>query len=89
MGDDPLCYDAFVTVDDALNFMDKVAETAPESYARLAYIRHLFQETKVSYAEAKDTLDRMLDLEKSGEWIAPDRETLAQYLPARNEVEID
>jgi hypothetical protein len=85
MGDYPVCYDAFVTVDYALKVMDKAAEKAPESYARLAYIQHWFESIEDSYTE--NMLHRMLDLEKSGDWIAPDRETLAQYLPVPNEIE--
>ncbi|AKI02283.1 hypothetical protein IMCC20628_03597 [Hoeflea sp. IMCC20628] len=83
----PACYDVFVTVDYALNVMDKVAEKAPESYARLAYVRDWFESMEGYYDESQEALARMLDLEKSGEWIAPDRETLAQYLPIRNETD--
>jgi hypothetical protein len=37
MGGYPTCYDAFQMADFVLGFMDKTAETAPESFARLAY----------------------------------------------------
>jgi len=81
MGGFPLCSDAFQTVDFVLNVMDKVAETSPESFAKLAYIRSWFDSTEMYYDEAKDQLSRMLELEKAGDWQAPDAETLSRYLP--------
>lgn len=81
MGGFPLCCDAFQTVDLVLNVMDKVAEASPESFAKLAYIRVWFESNGWYYDEANDQLSRMLELEKTGEWQAPDAETLSRYLP--------
>lgn len=81
MGPLPTCFDAFQNVDMVLSVMDKTAEASPESFARLAYIRELFATTSEDYLEARGRLSRMLELEKSGEWQAPDSETLSHYLP--------
>ncbi|WP_027487340.1 hypothetical protein [Allorhizobium undicola] len=81
MGPLPTCFDAFQNVDMVLGVMDKTAEASPESFARLAYIREWFATTGEDYLEARDRLSRMLVLEKSGEWQAPDSETLSHYLP--------
>lgn len=81
IGGYPTCYDAFQMVDFVLGFMDKTAETAPESFARLAYIRDWFEAGDDYYLDVRDNLARMLELEKDGEWLAPDSATLAQYLP--------
>jgi hypothetical protein len=81
MGYLPTSYDAFQTIDFLLNFMDKTAEKAPESYARLAYILDVFDSTAESFEDDEPVLSTMLEREMSGEWVAPDAETLAQYLP--------
>ncbi|MCJ8237414.1 hypothetical protein [Peteryoungia algae] len=81
MGPWPTCFDAFQNVDMVLGVMDKTAEASPESFAKLAYIREWFATTGEDYLEARGRLSRMLELEKSGEWQAPDSETLSQYLP--------
>lgn len=81
MGSLPTCFDAFQNVDFVLGVMDKTAEASPESFARLAYIREWFATTGEDYLEARGRLSRMLELEKSGEWQAPDSETLSHYLP--------
>ncbi len=81
MGSLPTCFDAFQNVDFVLGVMDKTAEASPESFAKLAFIREWFAMTGEAYFEARDHLSRMLELEKSGEWQAPDSETLSHYLP--------
>lgn len=81
MGSFPLCFDAFQTADLVLGIMDKTAVAAPESFARLAYIRDLFEQSGDDYLDIREQLGRMLELEKSGEWQAPDAETLSLYLP--------
>lgn len=81
MGSLPTCFDAFQNVDFVLGVMDKTAEASPESFAKLAYIREWFATTGETYFEARDYLSRMLELEMSGEWQAPDSETLSHYLP--------
>ena len=81
MGAYPLCYDAFQMADFVLGFMDKTAETAPESFARLAYIRDCFEATGDYYLDVQDHLAQMLEFEKAGEWQGPDASILAQYLP--------
>ncbi len=84
MGAYPLCYDAFQTVDFVLGIMDKTAEAAPASFAKLAYIRDWFEASGDYYRDVREHLPRMLDFEKTGEWQAPDAEALAHYLPATN-----
>ena len=84
MGAYPLCYDAFQTVDFVLGVMDKTAEAAPASFAKLAYIRDWFEASGDYYRDVREHLPRMLDFEKAGEWQAPDAETLAHYLPVMN-----
>lgn len=84
MGRFPPCFDAFQTADFVLDIMDQTAETSPESFARLAYLRDLFEQSGHDYLDVRDDLRRMLELEKSGEWIAPDAETLSRYLPVMN-----
>ncbi len=84
MGAYPLCYDAFQTVDFVLGVMDKTAEAAPASFAKLAYIRDWFEASGDYYLDVREHLARMLEFEKAGEWQAPDAETLAQYLPVTN-----
>lgn len=84
MGAYPLCYDAFQTVDFVLGVMDKTAESAPASFAKLAYLRDWFEVSGDYYREVREHLPRMLDFEKAGEWQAPDAETLAHYLPVTN-----
>ncbi|MBB4143227.1 hypothetical protein [Rhizobium rhizoryzae] len=81
MGPLPTSFDAFQNVDMVLSVMDKTAEASPESFARLAYIRESFAMSGDDYLEARGRLSRMLVLEKSGEWQAPDSETLSHYLP--------
>jgi len=82
MGMMPKSVDAFATVDFLLNFMDNTAVKAPDSHARLAYIRHVFETTAEYFEDDEPVLSTMLDREKSGEWVAPDAKTLAQYYPA-------
>lgn len=81
MGGYPIPVDAFTTVDMVLGFMDKVAVSAPESFARLAWIRDWFGTMNDEYLDMQSQLSRMLELEKAGEWQAPDAETLSHYLP--------
>lgn len=84
MGAYPLCYDALQTVDFVLGIMDKTAEAAPASFAKLAYIRDRFEASGEYYLDVREHLARMLDFEKAGEWQAPDAEILAHYLPVTN-----
>lgn len=84
MGAYPLCYDAFQTVDLVLDIMDKTAEAAPASFAKLAYLRDWFEASGDYYRDVREHLAQMLDFEKAGEWQAPDAETLAHYLPVTN-----
>lgn len=89
MGPWPTCFDAFQNVDMVLGVMDKTAEASPESFAKLAYIREWFATTGEDYLEARGRLSQMPELEKSGEWQAPDGETLSHYLPeVVHEVEV-
>ncbi|MBX5235313.1 hypothetical protein HJC02_24055 [Rhizobium sp. NLR4a] len=81
MGACPLCYDAFQTVDFVLGVMDKTAEAAPASFAKLAYLRDWFEACGDYYIDVQHHLPRMLEFEKAGKWEAPDAETLARYLP--------
>jgi hypothetical protein len=81
MGGYPIPVDAFQTVDIVLGFMDKVAVSAPESFARLAWIRDWFDTMNDEYLDVQPQLSRMLELEKAGEWQAPEAETLSRYLP--------
>lgn len=89
MGGYPPCYDAFVTVDFVIGFMDKTAETAPESFAKLAYIRDWFEASRDCYLDVRDQLKKMLELEKADEGKAPGAATLAQYLPVARSHEDD
>lgn len=89
MGGYPTCYDAFQMVDFVLGFMDKTAETGPESFARLAYIRDWFEAGGDDYLDVRDHLARMLEVEKAGEWQAPDPATLALYLPVTASTEAE
>ncbi|MDP9837697.1 hypothetical protein J2T09_002454 [Neorhizobium huautlense] len=83
-GSFPLCFDAFQTVDFVLGIMDKTAEASPESFAKLAYIRDWFEESGAYYDDVQNELAQMLEKEKSGEWQAPDPETLSRYLPVHS-----
>jgi hypothetical protein len=81
MGPFPTCFDAFQTVDMVLGIMDKTAEASPESFAKLAYIRDWFTQADDGYLDERDRLLRVLELERAGEWLAPDSETLSSYFP--------
>lgn len=74
-------YDEFQTVDFVLGVMDKTAEAAPASFAKLAYIRDWFEVSADYYLNVREHLARMLEFEKAGEWQAPDAETLSHHLP--------
>ncbi|AQS62596.1 hypothetical protein AGRHK599_LOCUS280 [Rhizobium rhizogenes] len=89
IGGFPSCYDAFQMADYVLGFMDKTAETSPESFARLAYIRDWFEASGDDYLDGRDHLLQMLELEKAGEWQTPDAATLAQYLPVTGSPEME
>ena len=86
VGPFPRCYDAFQMVDFVLGVMDKTAETSPESFAKLAYIRDWFESNGEYYDDARERLSSMLELEKAGEWRAPGADVLTQYLPMPNEM---
>ncbi|MCJ8519080.1 hypothetical protein ABID21_002210 [Pseudorhizobium tarimense] len=79
-GFDP-AFDAFQMADFVLEFMDKTAVTAPMSFARLAYIRDWLETSGEYYDDIQKDLPRMLELEKAGEWRAPNEQVLAGYLP--------
>ncbi|MDW9921190.1 hypothetical protein GOB36_11650 [Sinorhizobium meliloti] len=89
MGSFPLCCDAFETVNFVLGVMDKVAETSPESFAKLAYIRDWFESSGMYYEDTREQLSQMLELEKAGQWQAPDAETLSRYLPVIDTAHMD
>lgn len=76
------CADAFDMVDFVLDVMAHAKEQAPESFCRLSYLRGSLDNREETYEELREELRGMLALEQSGEWQAPNEQTLWSYLTA-------
>jgi len=77
-----LCVDAFDMVDHILDVMAHAKHHAPGSFCRLSYLRASLDNREETYEELREELRGMLALEQSGEWQAPDEQTLRSYLTA-------
>ncbi|WP_312608300.1 hypothetical protein [Agrobacterium pusense] len=76
-----ICVDAFDMVDYILDVMSHAKQYAPGSFCRLSYLRASLENRDETYEELREELRGMLALEQSGEWQAPDEQTLRCYLP--------